>query len=426
MQANDSVSPLSTPYGEYEGGSNSNGHLLANLLHFGRLLRQVGITVSSRQIYGLAEGLTYIDLTRQDDFYHTARSFLVHHAEDFDVFDRAFDLFWSQQIQFMMEFGVARQRRIGDSAAEDLPESDQAVLGKPAVANTTLPDDEDAPDSSRETRVSPTYSPTEILRHKDFADFTEDELEAAKRLIQGLVWRLDQRLTRRVVRAAKRGGYLDLRRAVRDNMKHGGEILKLAWRRRKSKPRPLVVICDISGSMERYSYLFLHFIYTLARETRHIEAFVFGTRLTNITPALRHGDVDAALKKMSELVLDWSGGTRIGASLKTFNYTWSRRVLGRGAVAIIISDGWDRGDIDLLGQEMGRLRRSVSRLIWLNPLLGAADYQPLVRGIQTALPYVDDFLPLHNLMSLEQFAGQLGSLRRTGHLNERAPGRVTR
>jgi uncharacterized protein with von Willebrand factor type A (vWA) domain len=229
-------------------------------------------------------------------------------------------------------------------------------------------------------------------------------------LIQGLVWRLDQRLTRRVVRAPKRTGYLDLRRAVRGNMKYGGEILKLAWRRRKSKPRPLVVICDISGSMEAYSRLFLHFIYALAQETRRIEAFVFGTRLTYITPALRQGDVDTAVQKMSELVLDWSGGTRIGGSLRTFNYRWSRRVLGRGAVAVIISDGWDRGDLDLLEREMGRLRRSVSRLIWLNPLSGAPDYQPLAGGIQTALPYVDDFLPLHNLMSLGQFAGRLGSL----------------
>jgi uncharacterized protein with von Willebrand factor type A (vWA) domain len=279
-----------------------------------------------------------------------------------------------------------------------------------------LQDGEDEPASPNETRASPTYSPREVLLRKDFADFTEEELEKAKRLIQGLAWRLDRRLTRRVVRAPKRTGYLDLRRAVRGNMKHGGEIVKLAWRRRKSKPRPLIVICDISGSMEAYSRLFLHFIFALAQEARRIEAFLFGTRLTYITPALRQGDVDDALQKMSELVLDWSGGTRIGASLRTFNYRWSRRVLGRGAVAIIISDGWDRGDLDLLAREMGRLRRSVSRLIWLNPLSGAPDYQPLVGGIQRALPYVDDFLPLHNLMSLEKFATRLGSLGEVGSL----------
>jgi uncharacterized protein with von Willebrand factor type A (vWA) domain len=388
----------------------SNGHLLTNLLHFGRLLRQSGIAVSTRQIYELAQGLTYIDLTRRDDFYHVARCILVHNADELDLFDRAFDLFWSHQIQFTMEFGLAHQRRRIDGLVAELPESDQALLSKRTDSGMIPADEEDEPDSPAETRISPTYSSLEVLCQKDFADFTQEEFEAARHLIQGLVWRLDQRLTRRKVRAAKRGCYLDLRRSVRRNMKYRGEILQIAWRRRKSKPRPLVVICDVSGSMASYSRLFLHFIYTLARETRRVEAFVFGTRLTCITPALRQGDVDTAVHKMSELVLDWSGGTRIGESLRSFNYQWSRRVLGRGAVAVIISDGWDRGDMQLLEREIGRLRRSVSRLIWLNPLLGAPDYQPLVRGIQTALPYVDDFLPLNNLVSLEQFAGQLGSL----------------
>lgn len=388
----------------------SYGHLPANLLHFGRLLREVGIAISSRQIYELAEGLAYIDITRRDDFYQAARCFLVHRADELDTFDRAFDLFWSGQIEFMTEFGFARQRRSKDGLAGDLPESDQALVNNKSGSDTTLPDEENDPTSTTETRVSPVYSPVEVLYRKDFADFTEEEFERAKRLIQDLVWRLDRRLTRRKVRAVKQGSYLDLRRAVRSNMKYNGEIVKLAWRRRKPKPRPLVVICDVSGSMDRYSRLFLHFVYALAQQTRQIEAFVFGTRLTYITPALRAGDVDSAVDKMSDLVLDWSGGTRIGESLKTFNYQWSRRMLGRGSVAIIISDGWDRGEMDLLDQEIGRLRRSVSRLIWLNPLSGAPDYQPLVRGIQTALPYVDDLLPLHNLKSLEQIAGRLGSL----------------
>jgi uncharacterized protein with von Willebrand factor type A (vWA) domain len=400
MQANSSSSP--------------SGHLLANLLHFGRLLRQVGIGVSSRQIYELAEGLTYVDVTRHDDFYHTARSFLVHDLEELDTFDRAFDLFWSQQIQLMVELGITRQQRLKRGVTEDLPESDQVALSQRTDASISLTDEEDDHNSAGETSLSPTYSPLEILYRKDFADFTQEELETAKRVIHSLVWQLEQRLTRRKVRAVKRTSHLDLRRAVRNNMKHGGEILELSWRRRKSKPRPVVVICDISGSMERYSRLFLHFMYALVHETQQIEAFVFGTRLTYITPAMRHSDVDVTVKKMSELVLDWSGGTRIGESLRAFNYRWSRRMLGRGAVVIIISDGWDRGDMDLLEREISRLRRSVSRLIWLNPLLGAPDYKPLVRGIQTALPYVDDFLPLHNLISLEQIAHQLGSLR-TNH-----------
>jgi uncharacterized protein with von Willebrand factor type A (vWA) domain len=388
----------------------SDGHLLANLLHFGRLLRRLGIMVSIRQLYALAAGLTYIDLARRDDFYHAARSFLVHHAEELDLFDRAFDLFWSQYLTLTLELGAARRQRTPDGAAQPLPTGDQAALSTRTGPTASLPDQEDGLDSPSDTRLASTYSPIEILYHKDFAEFSQEELEAAKDVIHNLVWQLDQRLTRRQVRAAKRTSHLDLGRAVRNNMKYRGELLKLAWRRRKPKPRPLVVICDISGSMERYSRLFLHFLYALVQGTRQVEVFVFGTRLTYITPALRHSDVDAALKQMSELVLDWSGGTRIGESLRTFNYKWGRRTLGRGAVAIVISDGWDRGDIDLLGREVGRLRRSVSRLIWLNPLLGAPDYQPLVRGIQAALPHVDNFLPLHNLASLAQLAARLGSL----------------
>jgi len=388
----------------------ASGHLLANLLRFGRWLRQVGIEVSSRQIYELAQGLTTIDLSRRDDFYHAARSFLVHHAEDLELFQRAFDLFWSGQIELALEFGPAR-RRLREAAGQDPLESDQAPLAQRRDLHVSPADGADEAELARATHVAPTYSPVEILLHKDFAEFTPEELETARRIISSLTWRLDQRLTRRRVRALKRGSYLDLRRAVRHNMKYRGEVIKLAWRRRKAKPRPLVVMCDISGSMERYSRLFLHFLYALVQESRHIEAFVFGTRLTYITPAMRDHDVDSAVKQMSELVVDWSGGTRIGESLKTFNYRWGRRVLGRGAVALVISDGWDRGDTHLLEREIGRLRRSVSRLVWLNPLLGAPDYQPLARGMRTVLPYVDDFLPLHNLASLEQFARRLGSLK---------------
>jgi uncharacterized protein with von Willebrand factor type A (vWA) domain len=220
------------------------------LLHFGRLLCRVGIGVSSRQICELAEGLTYVNLARRDDFYHTTRSFLVHDPEELDVFDRAFDLFWSQQIEWMVEFGISRQQRVRDGVTENLPESDQVALSKKTSLNIALPDEEDGHNSARETNVSPTYSPLEILYRKDFADFTQEELETAKRVIHSLVWQLERRLTRRKVRAVKRTSHLDLRRAVRDNMKHGGEILQLSWRRRKSKPRPVVVICDISGSRE--------------------------------------------------------------------------------------------------------------------------------------------------------------------------------
>jgi uncharacterized protein with von Willebrand factor type A (vWA) domain len=194
-------------------------------------------------------------------------------------------------------------------------------------------------------------------------------------------------------------------------LRFGGEILLWERRQRKVKPRPLVIIADISGSMERYTRLLLHFIYSLSEGLHQkVEAFVFSTRLTRITRQLRERDVDQALLLVSRQVPDWSGGTRIGEALKTFNFVWGRRVLGQGAVVLLISDGWDRGDVGLLKKEIARLQRSCYRLIWLNPLLGSHEYEPLTRGMQAALPYVDDFLPVHNLASLEDLAGHLSHI----------------
>jgi uncharacterized protein with von Willebrand factor type A (vWA) domain len=206
---------------------------------------------------------------------------------------------------------------------------------------------------------------------------------------------------------AGRAGLLDLRRTIRHSLRHGGEPLRLARRRRKWKRRPLVILCDISGSMDRYARLLLQFIYALAHRLDRVESFVFSTRLTCISRQLRRRNIDDALDEAARSVRDWGSGTRIGEALKHFNYVWARRVLGEGAIVLVISDGWDRGNIDLLAREMDRLHRSCRRLIWLNPLLGAAGYQPLVRGIQAALPHVDDFLPVHNLASLEQLAETL-------------------
>jgi uncharacterized protein with von Willebrand factor type A (vWA) domain len=388
--------------------SESSGYLLTNLLQFARLLRNLGMHISTRQIYELADGLTYINISRREDFYHAACGFLVHNPEELDIFQRAFDLFWSGKFEVLMELGLAYQQRVKEQP--ELPDSEHPAIEKEILQHTSLPESEGDHNLSQETQLSPTYSPIELLYCKDFSEFNDDDLEQAKHYLQGLYWQLESRRSRRQVRALKRAHSLDLQRAIRDSMKQGGEIFDLPWRRRKHKPRPLVVICDISGSMQQYSRIFLHFMYSLAQRTRHTEVFVFGTRLTRLTPALRHSDVDTALTKMSTLVLDWSGGTRIGESLKTFNYSWLRRVHGRGAMVIIISDGWDRGDTKLLETEISRLQRSVYRLVWLNPLLGGKDYQPLVRGIQTALPYVDAFLPLHSLESLEQLATQLASI----------------
>ena len=390
----------------------SHGHLLRNMVLFGRLLRTLGLDVTPTQIIDLVGALEHIDLSRREDFKNAARTILVNRQEHLELFDRAFDLFWRAREQ-----GALQQMELGQLLQRRPKQPDQeAVLWEKEERGETPGDDE--PERTELDRIY-TYSAREVLRHKDFADFTEEELEEVKALMQELRWELEKRPTRRRTRA-HRGPYLDMRRIFRTSLRYGGEPLRLAWRRRKLKRRPLVLICDISGSMERYSRVLLQFIYALTNGLENVEAFVFSTRLTRITRYLRTHDVDEALDRVADAVRDWGGGTRIGEALKTFNFEWGRRVLGRGAIVIIISDGWDRGDIELLRREMERLQRSSYRLIWLNPLLGSAEYEPLTRGIQAALPYVDDFLPVHNLRSLEQL-GQL-----LEELGEHRPSRAQR
>ena len=386
--------------------SNQHGELLPNLVNFGRMLRRLGFRVSANQMTDLAESLNHISITDKTDFYHTARCIFVSDPAQIELFSQAFDLFWAGQVEWMIEFSLARRLRSEQPLEEDLPsDTEQNITRQSSVLEEHEP-----LESGEETSSPASYSPDEVLRQKDFSEFDQGELEKSSRLIREMVIEINQRLTQRRIRANKRFAHLDLPRSIRRSSRHGYEILELAWQRRKSKPRPLVVICDISGSMEQYSRVFLRFMYALVQNSRQMESFVFSTRLSRITTALRYKDIDTVLKQMGALVTDWAGGTRIGQSLKTFNFEWGRRVLGRGAMVIIISDGWDRGDIDLLRHEIARLKRSCSRLIWLNPLLGAEQYQPLVRGMQAAMPYIDKFLPAHNLDSLQQLAYTLSEL----------------
>jgi uncharacterized protein len=276
------------------------------------------------------------------------------------------------------------------------------------------------PDEDEEVQevieVTQTFSQREVLRHKDFGELSAAELADMKRMMAQLVWQLGQRRTRRW--QGGNGRALDMRRSLRRNLRYGGELLEWAHKTAKIKPRPLVILADVSGSMERYSRLLVHFFYGLAQGlAQPVEVFLFSTRLTRITRQLAHKDVDRALDEVGTAVHDWAGGTRIGEALKTFNYDWSRRVLRGGALVLLISDGWDRGEPALLGNELARLHKLCHRLIWLNPLLGSAEYEPLTRGMVAALPHLDDFLPVHNLASLEQLAGYLQRLddkRRSG------------
>ncbi|HEX9069225.1 MAG TPA: VWA domain-containing protein, partial [Ktedonobacterales bacterium] len=344
------------------------------------------------------------------------------------LFDIAFTLYWlARPADDQPTPPGARQRSLATQAHRML---DQARTSQQAGVTTTQlqrhpqrrlnqlkrrPSMEEA-DAGAQATVS--WSADEALRRKDFEDFTPDELADAKRLLERIRWRLSLRTTRRR-RSAPRGDAPDLRRTLRAAMRTGGEPLRLSWRRPRKAPRPLVILCDISGSMSLYSRLFLHFVHTVANGLDRVEVFVFGTRLTRITRQLARRSVDEAVTRVTTSVSDWSGGTRIGESLRTFNRLWARRVLGRGAVALIISDGWDRGDVRVLADEMARLRRNCHRVIWLNPLLGHEDYLPVASGMRAALPYIDDFLPANTLKSLIALGHAL-----EGIGDERAPGRV--
>ncbi|HZU04192.1 MAG TPA: VWA domain-containing protein [Ktedonobacteraceae bacterium] len=399
--------------------------LLYRLTEFGRLLWEVGINVGPRQMLDLAETLDYIDITDQVDFYNALKCSLLSRHEQEPIFNQMFDYFW-----FRRDKQGKKDNAPGTVKREErqmrLPPSERKRLAEHLNTNEVRKElraemreterrrkrenrDQDDDNDDTGNPQGTAYSAIERLTKKDFENFTWDEVQEAKKLMAEMRWNLGMRRTRRKA-PVRSGSYPDMRRIVRRNLKYGAELLELTWRETKYKPRPLVIICDISGSMSLYSRLLLHFIHTISNGLMNVEAFVFGTRLTRITRQLKRRDVDDAVRDVSKTVQDWSGGTRIGDALHFFNHRWARRVLGRGAVVLIISDGWDRGDASVLQVEMDRLQHSCHRLIWLNPLLGSPDYRPLTIGMKTALPFIDDFLPAHNLDSLINLGNILSTI----------------
>ncbi|HYS55608.1 MAG TPA: VWA domain-containing protein [Thermoanaerobaculia bacterium] len=395
-----------------------NGAFLRNLLLFGRVLRALGLDVNPGRMIDLVTALGCISIGSRSDFYHAARGLLVHRREDIPIFDEAFEVFWRSRGRKLTSLDL---RALGERRRFRKPRFVPPSLGEESAAGSALSSLQS--DEPPVIQATLTYSEREVLRQKDFSDLTADELRAVQWLMAEIVWRVRERRTRR--RRPGHGRLIDLRRTVRLNLRYGGELLDWAEREPKSKARPLVIIADVSGSMERYTRLLLLFTYGLAKALEQkVEAFVFSTRLTRITRQLRERNLDRALREVSRTVPDWSGGTRIGEALRTFNFEWGRRVLGSGALTLVISDGWDCGDIGVLRDEIARLQRSSRRLIWLNPLLGSPEYEPLTRGIQASLPFIDDFLPVHNLASLEDLAEHLANL--TEHRPERRQIRVSR
>ncbi len=374
--------------------------LVPRLSAFARLLHDAGLEAGPRRLTDATRALTFIDLKQQSDFRNALRSVFVSRKEDLPTFEAAFDIFWAPPDP-RMPAGIIP----GRSRALPLPPDRAQIWANALGLNSSQMNRERAP--AEFPASSSGYSAEELLRHKDFDEMTWAETEQVRRLLEQAPWRVAERRTRRL--RPSRSGHIDLRRSARHAIRSSGELMRLFRRKPRVRRRPVVLICDVSGSMERYSRLLMIFAHAIARR-EDLEAFVFSTRLTRITRLLRYRDLDRALDSVSKGVHDFSGGTRIGDALSDFNRRWARRVLGHGAVVVIISDGWDRGDPAHLSAELMHLRRSAHRLIWLNPLLGSEGYEPLTRGMAAALPYCDDFLAAHNVQALDDLGRLLAGL----------------
>ena len=360
--------------------------LLKNWLRFGRLLVGLGFDAGPARLLPFLEALSLIDPFSEADVRTAVRVHFARRREELDLLDRALTTF-------------LRQAAAGRPAQDRNSEDDRLAASDLQLDRQLSVLQEDELGEAAEDLPVKSASRLETLRHKDFDSLTDDEMREVRGLIRSMRIPAGRRRSRRF----RRGGdqRLDLRRLLRASLRLGGEPLKLTFRRRRIVPRPLVLLCDISGSMERYARVLLNFAYAIENAAEHVEAFVFATRLTRITRQLRSHDPDAALGRVSHAVEDWSGGTRIGEALSAFNHRYARRVLAQGATVVLISDGWDRGDPLRLQSAVRKLQRSCHRLIWMNPLLGAPGYEPLTIGLKSALPYVDDFIAAHNLASLE-------------------------
>ncbi len=384
--------------------------LADHIVAFGRVLRRAGVEVGSHQIMDAVRAVEVVGVRREDDVYQALFSVFVRRRDQVELFDQAFHLFWRapSQLPDLMQMMLPQV----DAPPQHPPQRQRAQDALQEQAQKkTIPKPRPSEEEQTEVEILAAYSATEALRKKDFAAFTAEEVTAARALIRQMQWPIPPKVVRRRSPREK-GRHLHLRATIRRSLRHHGELLNLRFQGPKKKPRPIVVLCDISGSMEPYARMLLHFTHAVTGGLDRVESFVFGTRLTRITRYLRRRDVDDAVAATAKAVNDWAGGTRIGEALKEFNYRWLRRVLRSGGVVLIISDGCDRGDTALLGREMARLKRNCHRLIWLNPLLGYDAYQPLTKGMLAALPHIDDFLAVHNLDALEQLGAALSSLAR--------------
>jgi uncharacterized protein with von Willebrand factor type A (vWA) domain len=360
---------------------------------FSRVLRGAGLSVPTSSTVLFAESLAATGLDDRERVYWAGRATLVRRPEDHDVYDRAFAVFWED--------------RRGDAVDDPDPEPIAITLAMDDEDDDRPPDDGTATPSDDPT-LELRFSAAEVLRHKDFATYDDTELAQAQQLMTRLRLLGSPRRSLRLAATGDRTRRPDLRRTVRAALRAGGEPMRRHWREPTTRHRRLVLLLDVSGSMEPYARALVRFVHAAVAGRQKVEAFALGTRLTRITRELSSRDPDTALRQAAERVVDWSGGTRLGDGLRTFNDEWGQRGMARNAVVVILSDGWDRGDPAVLGEQMARLHRMAHRVVWVNPLKVTPGYAPLARGMAAALPYVDAFVEGHSIVAMEELARVIG------------------
>jgi uncharacterized protein with von Willebrand factor type A (vWA) domain len=385
------------------------GRLAENIVYFARALRAAGMPVGPGSILDALEALNVARVGARDDFYWTLHAVFVKRHEHTILFDQAFRIFFR------------KRGYIEKLIASMIPQTLEPAAKSPAPGAQRIQEalfsglNERAQDESEiEVDARLTISDREVLQKKDFAQMTAAEIAAAKDAIARLTLPLDEVRTRRLTQN-RRGHLIDIRRTLRASMKAGGAVIDLKYLGPRVKEPPIVALLDISGSMSEYTRLFLHFLHAVTDARKRVTTFLFGTRLTNVTRAIRQRDPDEALAACSANVADWSGGTRIASSLHVFNKQWARRVLGQGAVVLLITDGLERDPDDTLAFEIDRLHRSCKRLIWLNPLLRFHAFEARAKGVQTMLPHVDELRPIHNLDSMKELVRALSGAPAKGY-----------
>jgi uncharacterized protein len=378
------------------------GKLAENIMHFARVLRTAGLPIGPDRVIDALRALEITGIERREDFYWTLAALFLSKREQQELFDQAFHIFWRDPQMLERIMSLLLPQIYGPAGLSLQPEASKRL------SEALYPKREQAQEEQEriETDASLTSSGSELLQHADFENMSGAELAQAKKLIARLRLPIPEVQTRRF-RPDASGPRIDLPATLRASLRGGAQIIALKRRSRITRHPPLVVLCDISGSMSRYSRMFLHFLHAITNDRDRVHTLVFGTRLTNITRHLRNRDVDIAMNRVAAAIQDWAGGTRIGACLAEFNRNWSRRLLGQNAVVLLISDGLDRDAGAGLGAEMQRLHKSCRKLVWLNPLLRYEGFQPRPSGVRAMLPHVDAFMPVHNIDSLIDLAREL-------------------